>query len=82
MRLRLLLAALCESLLLALVRLLLPGQGRHRAAPEDRGLPLPLPDHPPASAAHRLLKADAGADAYEMDTPLVRPYLHALEVFA
>ncbi|WP_158708387.1 hypothetical protein [Streptomyces sp. NRRL S-455] len=80
MRLRLLLAALCESLLLALVRLLLPAQGRHRAA-TDRGLPLPLPEHPPATApapTHRRLHTEP----FEMDTPLVRPYLHALEVHA
>ncbi|MEU4487265.1 hypothetical protein [Streptomyces purpurascens] len=36
MRLRLRAAELCESLLLTLVRLLLPTQGRHRATPDRR----------------------------------------------
>ncbi|MCT9142279.1 hypothetical protein [Streptomyces violarus] len=71
MRLRLRAAELCESLLLTLVRLLLPAQGRHRATPDRRSLP--LPDPPP-----RLLDAEP----LVMDTPLVRPYLHALEVYA
>ncbi len=71
MRLRLRAAALCESLLLTLVRLLLPAQGRHRAAPGHR--PPPLPDPPP-----RLLDTEP----LVMDTPLVRPYLSDLEVYA
>ncbi|SMQ17301.1 hypothetical protein SAMN06272771_3697 [Streptomyces sp. Ag82_O1-12] len=68
MRLRLLAAGLCESLLLTLVRLLLPARGRHRAAapPTLR----PLPPRP-------LL-----VEPLVMDTPLVRPYLHPLEVHA
>ncbi|MFF7313722.1 hypothetical protein [Streptomyces sp. NPDC008137] len=43
MRLRLRAAELCESLLLALVRLLLPARGRHRAAtaPPPRASPGP-----------------------------------------
>ncbi|MFJ8596079.1 hypothetical protein [Streptomyces sp. NPDC093598] len=65
MRLRI--AELCESLLLALVRLLLPARGRHRAATPT--LPLPLPARPLRS------------EPLEMDTPLVRPYLHAVEAY-
>ncbi|MEU2909715.1 hypothetical protein ACFYM3_11545 [Streptomyces massasporeus] len=67
-RLRLLAAELCASLLLALVRLLLPARGRHRvtAPPVLR----PLPPHP------------LPVEPLVMDTPLVRPYLHSLEVYA
>lgn len=68
MRLRLLAAGLCESLLLTLVRLLLPTRGRHRATapPTSRPLPpRPLPVEP-----------------FVMDTPLVRPYLRTLEAYA
>jgi hypothetical protein len=69
---RLRLAELCESALLALVRLLLPARGRHRAtAPALRTLP------PPG-----YVRRPAHAEPLEMDTPLVRPYLHALEVYA
>ncbi|MBA2807251.1 hypothetical protein E0500_007305 [Streptomyces sp. KM273126] len=35
MRVRMAIAELCESLLLALVRILLPTQGRHRAVPDQ-----------------------------------------------
>ncbi|MFC9130500.1 hypothetical protein ACFT4A_27115 [Streptomyces sp. NPDC057099] len=69
MRLRLRAAELCESLLLTLVRLLLPAQGRHRAAPRQR----PLPHPPPRPLA---------PDPLVMDTPLIRPYLHPLEIYA
>ncbi len=71
MRLRLRLAELCESLLLALVRLLLPAQGRHRAHPDPPQLPPPA--HP-----RRLL----APEPLVMDTPLVRPYLNDLEIYA
>ncbi|MEU9570289.1 hypothetical protein AB0D62_10420 [Streptomyces massasporeus] len=70
MRLRL--ATLCESLLLALVRLLLPARGRHRAVgPALRASP------PPVRIARPL-----PVEPLHMDTPLVRPYLHALEIYA
>jgi hypothetical protein len=69
---RLCIAELCEALLLTLVRLLLPARGRHRAAtPTSRSLPLP------AYTARPLL-----VEALVMDTRLVRPYLHTLEVHA
>ncbi|MFF5959424.1 hypothetical protein [Streptomyces luteogriseus] len=71
MRLRLRAAELCESLLLTLVRLLLPAQGRHRATPGPQPPPLPGPPT-------RLLDPEP----LVIDTPLVRPYLHALEVYA
>ncbi|MFE1247174.1 hypothetical protein [Streptomyces sp. NPDC058735] len=68
MRLRL--AESCESVLLALVRLLLPARGRHRAtAPAWRTPPPPARDPLPV-------------EPLLMDTPLVRPYLRALEVSA
>ncbi|MFC9679089.1 hypothetical protein [Streptomyces sp. NPDC056948] len=70
MHLRLRAAELCESLLLTLVRLLLPAQGRHRATP-DR-LPPPPPE-PPRRRPY--------AEPLVMDTPLVRPYLRELEVY-
>ncbi|WP_086565892.1 hypothetical protein [Streptomyces africanus] len=64
-------AELCESVLLFLVRILLPARGRHRATsapppPTRSALPLPI----------------AAEEPLLMDTPLVRPYLHATEVFA
>jgi hypothetical protein len=63
-------AEFCEALLLTLVRPLLPARGRHRAAtPSSR--PLPLPAHAPLHV-----------EALVMDTRLVRPYLHSLEVHA
>ncbi len=68
-RLRLLAAELCASLLLTLVRLLLPARGRHRAATPPTLRPLP-PRRP------------LPAEPLVMDTPLVRPYLHSLEVYA
>lgn len=70
MRLRI--AELCESLLLALVRLLLPARGRHRAA----GTVLAVA-HPPPSERRRLPE-----EPLLMDSRLVRPYLPALEVSA
>lgn len=68
MRLRLLAAELCASLLLTLVRLLLPARGRHRASTPPTLRPLPPR---PLPVEHLV-----------MDTPLVRPYLHSLEVYA
>ncbi|MEV5428283.1 hypothetical protein [Streptomyces sp. NPDC052701] len=65
LRLRLRLAGLCETALLALVRLLLPAGGRHRAtAPR----PPSLSTHSPPPAVEPVW----------FDTPLVRPYLLAL----
>ncbi|GAA2765036.1 hypothetical protein GCM10010103_40770 [Streptomyces paradoxus] len=73
MRLRLRVAGLCESLLLTLVRLLLPARGRHRAvAPVAPVVPRPLP--PPTRPLP--------PEPLEIDTPLVRPYLRALEIYA
>ncbi|MEU4469266.1 hypothetical protein AB0G20_37190 [Streptomyces sp. NPDC024017] len=71
MRLRL--AELCESALLALVRLLLPARGRHRATAPPPPRPLPPPVQLPRTLH---------VEPFEMDTPLIRPYLHALEVYA
>ncbi|MET9580946.1 hypothetical protein ABZY30_36245 [Streptomyces massasporeus] len=68
MRLRLLAAELCASLLLTLVRLLLPARGRHRASTPPTLRPLPPRPLP--------------VETLVMDTPLVRPYLHSLEVYA
>ncbi|MFI6377329.1 hypothetical protein [Streptomyces sp. NPDC050546] len=67
MRLRLRAAELCESLLLTLVRLLLPARGRHRAATESPPPRIPQPLH---------------VEPLLMDTPLVRPYLRDLEIYA
>ncbi|MFH8901980.1 hypothetical protein ACH4HG_37210 [Streptomyces coeruleorubidus] len=74
MRLRI--AELCESVLLLLVRILLPARGRHRATPAR--WPSAIPHSPPTPTARPF-------DVEEplvMDTPLVRPYLHTVEVFA
>ncbi|MEU2712542.1 hypothetical protein [Streptomyces sp. NPDC007205] len=70
-------AGLIEPLLLLLIRALLPARGRRRASPlqlPDTGPPLP-PDsgHP---------QDDLEAHLFLYDTPLVRPYLHDVEVFA
>lgn len=70
MRLRLRAAGLCESLLLTLVRLLLPARGRHRTVAPVVPRPLPPPTRP------------LQPEPLEIDTPLVRPYLRALEVYA
>ncbi|MFJ3442923.1 hypothetical protein ACIPM2_17335 [Streptomyces sp. NPDC086081] len=67
MRLRI--AELCESLLLALVRLLLPARGRHPAVG-----PVLAVAHPPPGRRHLV------EEPLLMDTRLVRPYLAALEV--
>lgn len=64
LRLRLRLAGLCETALLALVRLLLPAEGRHRAAAPPSS-PAP-PQSPPLVL-----------EPVWLDTPLVRPYLLA-----
>jgi hypothetical protein len=69
---RLRIAELCESLLLALVRLLLPARGRHRAAGT-----VPAVAHPPPPGRRHLAE-----EPLVMDTRLVRPYLSALEVSA
>lgn len=65
-------AGLIDSLLLSLVRALLPARGRHRA-----GTPQPPFTEPPLTAptGHRV-----DVCPFEWDTPLVRPYL--LEVSA
>ncbi|MEU6666649.1 hypothetical protein [Streptomyces sp. NPDC046727] len=66
---------LIESLLLLLIRALLPARGRRRASPPrlpDTGPPLPL---------HRRRPHDGlEAHLFLYDTPLVRPYLHDVEV--
>ncbi|MEU0248703.1 hypothetical protein ABZ192_31170 [Streptomyces sp. NPDC006235] len=67
MRLRI--AGLCESVLLLVVRSLLPARGRHRATAAP----------PPPTPAARPL---AREEPLVMDTPLVRPYLNTVEVFA
>ncbi|AIR99166.1 hypothetical protein [Streptomyces glaucescens] len=69
LRLRLRLAALCETVLLALVRLLLPAGGRHRSTASP---PAPAPEHSPPRATEPVW----------LDTPLVRPYLLAPEGLA
>ena len=73
MRLRV--AQLCESALILLVRTLLPARGRHRATPARRVSA--VPHYPPAHSPRPLR-----VEPLEMDTTLVRPYLHALEVSA
>ncbi|MEG8279176.1 hypothetical protein [Streptomyces sp. AHA2] len=66
-------AELCECVLLFLVRLLLPARGRHRAAgPVRREPAVPHSPPPPLPPGEPLV----------LDTPLVRPYLRALEVSA
>jgi hypothetical protein len=56
-----------ESLLLALVRVLLPARGRHRAAPAQ----LPATARPLATPSRHPLDVWP----FEPDTRLVRPYL-------
>ncbi|WP_210592526.1 hypothetical protein [Streptomyces sp. GESEQ-35] len=56
-----------ESLLLVLIRALLPARGRHRAAPSQ----LPPIERPLAAPPGRPLHTCP----FEPDTPLVRPYL-------
>ncbi|GAP49056.1 hypothetical protein [Streptomyces azureus] len=73
---RLCIAELCESVLLLLVRILLPARGRHRAAPAQRSWTIP---HSPPTSTPRPLVVE---EPLVMDTPLVRPYLHTVEVFA
>ncbi len=73
-------AELCETLLLALLRLLLPAPGRHRAAgaagaaaaPQhpDHERPLTAPHSPPGHPPHPL-----DIWSFEPGTDLVRPYL-------
>ncbi|KOG33151.1 hypothetical protein [Streptomyces resistomycificus] len=59
-------AGLCELLLLAIVRGLLPARGRHRAV----GPTCPAAQGQPQPAGLTL-----DAHPFEPDTPLVRPYL-------
>ncbi|MFI1731250.1 hypothetical protein ACH40E_18940 [Streptomyces acidicola] len=74
MRLRI--AELCESVLLALVRILLPSQGRHRAAtaqpPDDEGT-LSITASPPVQ--HRVDDIWPFESDTDTDTDPVRPYL-------
>ncbi|GAB2869600.1 hypothetical protein GCM10027074_41570 [Streptomyces deserti] len=67
LRLRLRLAELCETALLALVRLLLPAEGRHRAT---------VPPQPPLVSTH---SPPLAIERVWLDTPLGRPYLPAAE---
>ncbi|MEV0642286.1 hypothetical protein AB0I77_46705 [Streptomyces sp. NPDC050619] len=65
-------AGFCELLLLAIVRALLPAQGRHRAArAQHRAGDPPLALAPDSPRSGRPLDVSA----FERDTPLVRPYL-------
>ncbi|MER7897307.1 hypothetical protein ABTX62_14605 [Streptomyces sp. NPDC096046] len=64
-----------ESALLLLVRLLLPARGRHRARTAVRRAPA-VPHSPPHT------RRPLHMEPLVMDTPLVRPYLRALEVSA
>ncbi|MGW0754930.1 hypothetical protein ACWD1Y_00280 [Streptomyces sp. NPDC002814] len=69
-------AQVIESLLLALIRALLPAHGRHRATsvqPPDTDLPL---------AAHPTRPHALDVHPFAYDTPLVRPYLHGAEMSA
>ena len=63
-----------------LLHVLLPARGRHRATPTttppDRNEPWP----PATPACHCRLPFEARH--FEWDTPLVRPYLHDVEVSA
>jgi hypothetical protein len=72
---RLRIAELCESVLLLLVRILLPAHGRHRATPAQR--PWTIPHSPPTSTP----RPSDVEEPLVMDTPLVRPYLRTVEVF-
>ncbi|MFI6856733.1 hypothetical protein [Streptomyces sp. NPDC050416] len=66
---RLHIAELCEAVLLLLVRSLLPARGRHRATAAP---PAPTPAARPLATEEPLV----------IDTPLVRPYMNTVEVFA
>ncbi|KUN08225.1 hypothetical protein AQI95_09980 [Streptomyces yokosukanensis] len=69
-------AEVIEPLLLLLIRALLPAQGRRRASPPQLTYAeLPLT----TQSVHR---RDAEAHLFWYDTPLVRPYLREVEVFA
>jgi hypothetical protein len=71
-----LVTTVCELLL----RVLLPARGRHRATPTTAP-----PDRreawAPAAPVCRC-QLTYGARTFEWDTPLVRPYLHDVEVSA
>ncbi|EST28162.1 hypothetical protein [Streptomyces roseochromogenus] len=69
-------AGVIESLLLLLIRALLPARGRRRA-----GL-IQLPDMHPPLTTRPDPPHDAEAHIFWYDTPLVRPYLQEVEVFA
>ncbi len=69
LRLRLRLAGLCETVLLALLRLLLLSEGRHRATRPPPPPPPWIPPHSPPVLMESLW----------LDTPLVRPYLPTTE---
>ncbi|MEV6592795.1 hypothetical protein [Streptomyces acidicola] len=72
MRVRMAIAELCESLLLALVRTLLPTQGRHRSVPAQ-----PIDSERTLAVTHSLPARPHPLDVwpYEPDADLVRPYL-------
>ncbi|GHD99936.1 hypothetical protein GCM10010339_12900 [Streptomyces alanosinicus] len=69
-------AGLIEPLLLLLIRTLLPARGRRRA---DL---IQLPDPEPSLTTCAVHRHDAEAHLFWYDTPLVRPYLREVEVFA
>ncbi|MGW1282802.1 hypothetical protein ACWDBD_05410 [Streptomyces sp. NPDC001118] len=68
-------AGVIESLLLLLIRALPPARGRRRAFPAQ------LPDADPPLITRPVRRRDTEAHLYWYDTPLVRPYLHEVEVF-
>lgn len=72
MRVRMAIAELCESFLLAVVRTLLPTQGRHRS-----GLAQPVDAEPTLAATHSPPVRPHPLDVwpFEPEADLVRPYL-------
>ncbi|OLZ71386.1 hypothetical protein AV521_10515 [Streptomyces sp. IMTB 2501] len=68
-------AGVIESLLLLLIRALLPARGRRRASPAQ------LQDADSLLTTHPIRRRDTEAHLFWYDTPLVRPYLHEVEVF-
>ncbi|MXM68492.1 hypothetical protein GR925_35055 [Streptomyces sp. HUCO-GS316] len=69
-------AAFIESLLLALVRALLPARGRHRAVPVPPQPPVTaLLAAAPVSPVRRPGRPLDDVRPFEHNTPLVRPYL-------
>ncbi|GHI06685.1 hypothetical protein AQI88_30490 [Streptomyces cellostaticus] len=71
-------AGFIESLLLLLIRALLPARGRHRAVPAR----LPYPARPLTTRTGRPPALDAHLIDIAYDTRLVRPYLLTPEVAA